>query len=92
MKITVDIDCTPEEARKFLGLPDVRPMQDALMKDLEERMKANLSALDPETLFNTWFPAGVQGFGQMQKMFWNQMSGMSGDDGQAGGTNKDSKK
>lgn len=92
MKITVDIDCTPEEARKFLGLPDVRPMQDALMKDLEERMKANLSALDPETLFNTWFPAGVQGFEQMQKMFWNQMSGMSGDDVQAGGTNKDSKK
>ena len=26
MKITVDVDCTPEEARAFLGLPDVKPM------------------------------------------------------------------
>jgi hypothetical protein len=96
MKITVNIDCTPEEARKFLGLPDVKPMQDALMKDLEERMRANLSALDPETMFNTWFPAGVQGFEQLQKMFWNQMSGqmsgMSGDEGQAKTTKKDETK
>ncbi len=29
MKITVDIDCTPEEARAFFGLPNVQPMQDA---------------------------------------------------------------
>jgi hypothetical protein len=62
------------------------------MKDLEERMQANLSALDPETMFNTWFPAGVQGFEQLQKMFWNQMSGMSGDEGQAKTTKKDDTK
>ncbi len=92
MKITVDVDCTPEEARKFLGLPDVKPMQDALMKDLEERMRANLAALDPETMFNTWFPAGVQGFEQLQKMFWNQMSAMAGDDSQAATTKKDETK
>ena len=23
MKITIDVDCSPEEARAFLGLPDV---------------------------------------------------------------------
>ncbi|MFY9972047.1 MAG: DUF6489 family protein, partial [Roseiarcus sp.] len=27
MKITVDVDCTPLEARQFMGLPDVEPMQ-----------------------------------------------------------------
>jgi len=80
MKITVNVDCTPEEARKFLGLPDVAPMQAALMADLEERMRTNLNALDPETMFKTWFPAGVQSFDQLQRMFWNQMSGMAGDD------------
>src|SRR3546814_3772920 len=31
MKIHVDIDCTPEEARVFLGLPEVGPMQEDLM-------------------------------------------------------------
>ena len=30
MKITVNVDCTPDEARHFFGLPDVKPMQDAL--------------------------------------------------------------
>lgn len=70
MKITFDVDCTPEEARSFLGLPDVKPMQDSLMKKIEERMAANLEAMSPEALLKTWLPAGVQGMEQMQKMFW----------------------
>ena len=75
MKVTIDIDCTPEEARTFMGLPDVQPMQDAMMKEVEERMRANLHAMDPETMFNTWLPVGMQNFEQMQKMFWSQMTG-----------------
>ena len=31
MKITMNVDCTPEEARAFLGLPDVKPMQEQLI-------------------------------------------------------------
>ena len=75
MKIKVDIDCTPDEARHFLGLPDVKPMQDAIMKDIEDRMRTNLQAMDPETMFKTWLPAGIQGWEQMQRMFWSQMTG-----------------
>lgn len=85
MKISVDIDCTPEEARKFLGLPDVAPMQEALMQQVQERLESNMKAMDPEALINTWLPAGMQGLEQMQKMFWAQM-GM-GDAGQDGGKN-----
>lgn len=70
MKITVDVDCTPEEARAFFGLPDVKPMQDVLMKKVEERMITNLDAVSPEALLKTWLPAGVQGIEQLQKMFW----------------------
>ncbi len=70
MKITCDIDCTPEEARVFLGLPDVKPMQDALLNQAQERMAATLDAASPEALLKTWLPAGVQGFEQLQKLFW----------------------
>ena len=42
MKITMDIECTPEEARTFLGLPDVKPMQEQLMRELQDRMTANI--------------------------------------------------
>ncbi|MCB2102638.1 MAG: hypothetical protein KDE22_17300 [Rhodobacterales bacterium] len=75
MKITVDVDCTPDEARTFLGLPDVKPLQEAMMKEVEARMRANLSAMDPEALFRTWLPAGVKSLEQIQKLFWTQMTG-----------------
>jgi len=72
MKITVNIDCTPEEARTFMGLPDVKPMQEMMMEEVKERMRANLSAMDPDTLFKTWMPTGIQNVEQFQKMFWSQ--------------------
>jgi hypothetical protein len=75
MKVKIDIDCTPEEARTFMGLPDVKPMQEKMMKEVEDRMCANLQAMDPETMFKICLPAGMQSFEQMQKMFWSQMSG-----------------
>lgn len=78
MKISVDIDCTPAEARAFFGLPDVKPMQDALMREMQDRMMANMNAMDPETMFKTWLPAGIQGVEQIQKAFWSQMASALG--------------
>jgi hypothetical protein len=74
MKITIDVDCTPDEARQFLGLPDVKPMQDAMMQEIQNRMMSNLQAMDAETMFKTWLPAQMQGFEQMQKFFWSQFA------------------
>ena len=73
MKLKFDIDCTPEELRGFFGLPEIKPMQDRLMAELEEKLRANLKALDPETMLTTWLPAGLKGFEQMQEMFFAQM-------------------
>jgi uncharacterized protein DUF6489 len=75
MKIHLDLDCTPEELRGFFGLPDVGPMQERLLKDVEERLRANVKALDPEAMLKTWLPAGLKDFEQLQEMFLNQMTG-----------------
>lgn len=75
MKIKFDIDCTPEEARAFIGLPDVAPLQEAMMGEVEKRMKAALDAMSPEALLKTWLPAGMQNLEEMQKMFWSRFSG-----------------
>jgi Family of unknown function (DUF6489) len=75
MKFTVDFDCTPEEARAFLGLPDVRPMQEQLMRELQEYMAANIRAMEPEAMLRTWLPATLKGFEQIQEMFISQMAG-----------------
>ncbi len=77
MKFNFDIECTPEEARKFFGLPDVAPMQERVMKELEDQMQENIRNLSPEEMVKTWMPATMQGWQEMQKMFWGQM-GMSG--------------
>ncbi len=73
MKVTVNVECTPDEARTFLGLPDVKPMQEALMQELEQRLRANIHAMDPEGIMRTWLPASLQGAEQIQKMFWAQI-------------------
>ena len=69
MKINVEIDCTPEEARQFLGLPDVKPMQDRLMADLQERMASSLKAMDPAEMLTTWLPSNLKGLEQMFDAF-----------------------
>lgn len=78
MKVKFDIECTPEEARKFFGLPDVVPMQEKLMEEIEAKMQENFRNMDAETIVKTWMPATMQGWGEMQKMFWAQMGGMPG--------------
>jgi hypothetical protein len=75
MKVTVDVECTPEEARTFLGLPDVKPMQEHLMRELQERMAANIRAMEPEAMLRTWLPATLKGFEQMQDIFMSHMTG-----------------
>ena len=74
MKINVEIDCTPLEAREFLGLPDVQPMQAAIAEKLQAKMMASLESLSPEGLMQNWFDpkmaqrlldlfGGLSGFG-----------------------------
>ncbi len=75
MKIKLDIECTPEEARAFFGLPDVAPMQEKLMAEMQQRISENLTGMDPETLIKTWMPMGLQGLEKMQTAFWSQMAG-----------------
>jgi hypothetical protein len=79
MKIKLDIDCTAEEARRFLGLPDVQPLQQTLLQEVQERMSANIKAMDIKTMIDTWLPATVKGFEQLQQIFMAQMARRSGD-------------
>jgi len=76
MKFKVDIECTPEEARAFFGLPDVKPLQEALLPEVEERLRTTLKAMDPEAMLKTWLPATLKGFEQLQEMFLSQMAGL----------------
>lgn len=75
MKITVNVDCTPEEARAFLGLPDVKPMQEELLREMQNRMMANIRAVEPEELMKLWMPASIKGWEQFGEIFTKMMQG-----------------
>ncbi len=83
MKITINVDCTPEEARRYMGLPDVAPMQEAILKQMQDQMMANVASMQPAEMMKAWVPMGLDSWMGMQKAFWKQMTSAStGDDKQ----------
>lgn len=75
MKVTVEIDCTPIEARAFFGLPDVQPMQAAMMEKLQDKMMANIDKFSPETIMQSWFSFDPKMAERFQDLFVN-MAGL----------------
>jgi hypothetical protein len=69
MKVNVEIDCTPEEARAFFGLPDVQPMQKAVMDSLQQQMMSNIGKVSPEALIQSWFTFDPKIAERFQDMF-----------------------
>ena len=77
MKVNVEIDCTPLEARQFMGLPDVAPMQAAMMEKLQQQMAANIDKISPESLLQSWFTFDPKLAERFQEMFM-AMAGLGG--------------
>lgn len=77
MKVTVDVDCTPAEARAFLGLPDVSPIHDKYIKTMLDSFDGVGSAEQMETLFKSFSPLGDAGMRLFQQMMNVGLSGMS---------------
>ena len=69
MKITIEVDCTPDEARQFFGLPDVKPLQAALMGRLETQMLEAADRFAPDAMLRSWFSLGPQGADTFREMF-----------------------
>ena len=68
MKMTIEIDCTPLEARTFLGLPDVSVLNDHLVQEMKTRMDTNMAMLQPDELMKNWMAFGGQATEQFRKL------------------------
>jgi hypothetical protein len=69
MKVTVDVDCTPEEARRFMGLPDLSPVHQAYVDRMQ---KAVSEAFTPDSvveLMKQWGPMSEAGMNLWSQMF-----------------------
>lgn len=76
MKVTVDVDCTPEEARRFMGLPDMAPVHAIYIDKLKRTIDEGISPDMIETMLRSWAPMGEAGMNMWRQMF-DQMSGSS---------------
>ncbi|HEX8466399.1 MAG TPA: DUF6489 family protein [Allosphingosinicella sp.] len=77
MKISVDVDCTPEEARRFLGLPDLTPVHDAYVQRMTKVAGEGLTAESAADMMKAWGPMNEAGMAMWRSM----LEGMSGKKG-----------
>jgi hypothetical protein len=68
MKMTIEVDCSPEEARRFLGLPDVSALNDQLVDEMTKRVTSNLSLIAPDELVRSWMTFGAGAQEQFRKL------------------------
>ncbi|MFD1033665.1 DUF6489 family protein [Sphingomonas hankookensis] len=69
MKINVEVDCTPEEARRAMGLPDFTPVHERYVAMLTETMEKGASPELLDQLMKSWAPMGEAGMTFWRKMF-----------------------
>ncbi len=78
MKVNISVDCTPDEARAFLGLPNIAPMQEAAMKQMQANMEKAAQSMDPDGVMKALFPIKPENMADMQKAFWSQFTKTGG--------------
>lgn len=75
MKLTINIDCTPQEARTFFGMPDLEPLNKMIVDEMTRRAKDNMDTLaDPERLIAAWISMGGKGLEGFQSLMGAAMS------------------
>jgi len=75
MKISVEVDCTPAEARAFMGLPNVEPLNDHLVAEMKRRMDENIASMQPEEILRTWTSFGLQAQEQFRRLMESAVQG-----------------
>jgi hypothetical protein len=68
MKLKIEVECTPEEARAFLGLPDVSALNAHLVEEMKTRLDQNMAMLQPDELMRSWMSFGGQATEQFRKL------------------------
>jgi hypothetical protein len=78
MKFTVNVECSPEEARRFMGLPDVTPINEALVSEMTSRMQKNLSLMSGGDMMSSWMSVGTQAQDAFVKLMTSGVTAASG--------------
>lgn len=70
MKVTIEVDCTPEEARRAMGLPDLTPLHEHYVARMREAFDGG--GISPEmvtAMVRNWAPMNDAGMDFWRTMF-----------------------
>lgn len=76
MKMNIEIECTPEEARRAIGLPDLTPLHERYLATLMEGMDGVSRPELVETVMKSWAPVNDAGLAFWRRLF--ESGGKSG--------------
>jgi hypothetical protein len=69
MKMNIEIECTPEEARRALGLPDLTPLHDRYVQALSDNLQRGITPETVEAVLKNWAPMGEAGLAVWRRLF-----------------------
>ena len=78
MKIKITVDCTPVEARAFLGLPDVSPLHDIYLERMKTLVEQGVTPDLVSEMMKGWSNIGDVGLGIAQQLFGQIGSTLTG--------------
>lgn len=70
MNVKIDIECTPEEARRFMGLPDMTAVHQVYIAKLTDAMAHGVTPDMVDTMMKSWGPMS-----DIAMKFFQQMTG-----------------
>ncbi|NVJ50604.1 MAG: hypothetical protein HWE13_00725 [Gammaproteobacteria bacterium] len=71
MKVKFEIDATPEEWRRFFGMPDVTELHEQLLNDAKEKIASG--DYDAVAMMQSFMPEDLKKMADMQKNFWENV-------------------
>lgn len=78
MKINIEVDVSPQEARHFFGLPDVEPLQKHIMDRVQKQVEATADPAYLAKLAAQFVSGGMQSMDTLQRTFMDLLRPAAG--------------
>lgn len=78
MKFNIEVDTTPEEVRRLVGLPDLTDVHEVYLSQVKDVMKKGVTPDMLEGMVRNWVPMGGAGVDMVKDLIGAFASGAKG--------------
>jgi Family of unknown function (DUF6489) len=77
MKFNIEVECTPEEVRRLVGLPDLTEVHDAYLDKMKAAIDKGITPDVVENMVRTWVPGAGAGVDMVRDLIGAFATGAS---------------